>query len=339
MVTRLQARHRSSPLLPLATAGVVACSLGLPLLDLARIATDRDLPGPVHVLPALVATVCYLPLHVRHVWHAARGSRPAGAGWTLTAMTVVILGAVPIIGTSWLIALSMLTVSVLIIVRPPWSFLAAAGLVAAPAPLAIVFGDADWASFYTAAVIWQGACLFVLVWLVGATRRLQAARLALAEEAVARERLRIDGELRRTLGAALETIVARGQQAGELARQDPAAAGDALRALVDGARATLAEARRTVRRYQEVSLRAELDTAATLLRAGGIQTRLVGPLGDLPEAVDATARSALQAAVTRLLRDGAARHCSIVITHQDGRVRVELVSDDTGQAMTEVAVT
>src|SRR5215510_11694812 len=51
-----------------------------------------------HATLALVATACYLPLYVRHVWYAARGSRPAGAGWTLLAMTVVILGALPLIG-------------------------------------------------------------------------------------------------------------------------------------------------------------------------------------------------------------------------------------------------
>jgi two-component system, NarL family, sensor histidine kinase DesK len=175
-------------------------------------------------------------------------------------------------------------------------------------------------------VIWQGASLFVLVWLLGATRRLQAARLALAEEAVAQERLRLDGELHRTLGAALETIVATGQQAAGLVRRDPAAAASALETLVERSRATLAEARRVVTSYQEVSLRAELDTAATLLLAGGVQTRLVLPPGDLPEKVDTASRSALQTAVTRLLRDGSVRHCTITVTQREGRVRLALRS-------------
>jgi two-component system, NarL family, sensor histidine kinase DesK len=91
--------------------------------------------------------------------------------------------------------------------------------------------------------------------------------------------------------------------------------------------------------YQQRSLRAELDSAAALLAAAGIQTRLVLPGGDLPESVDAAPRAALQAAVARLLGDGAARHCSIVVTRQDGRIQLEFHADDSGQATMPVVVT
>jgi two-component system, NarL family, sensor histidine kinase DesK len=339
MVARLRAHQRSSRFIRLATVGAVACSIVFPVFELARIGTGW-IPGPStsHATLALVATACYLPLYVWHVWHATRGSRPPGAGWTLTAMAVVIIGAVPVIGTGWLPALHALAVSVLIIVRPPWSLLMVAGLVAAPAPLAIAFGDADWAAFAAATVVWRGASVFVLVWLVGATRRLQDAREALAEEAVARERLRIDGELRRTLGAALEAIAARGQRASVLAVQDPSMLEDELSALVEGSRRTLADARRMINGYQRLSLRGELESAASVLTAAGIETRLVLPAGDLPETLAAAPRAALRAAVARLLRDGAARRCSIMVTDEDGRVRLELRSDGTGPAKTEVAI-
>jgi two-component system sensor histidine kinase DesK len=253
-------------------------------------------------------------------------------------MAVVIIGALPVIGTSWLTSLHSLAVSVLIIMRPPWSLPIVAGLVAAPAPLTIAFGDPQWAAFYTVSVVWRGASLFVLVWLVGATRQLEHARLVLAEEALARERLRIDGELRRTLGAALEALAARGQRASVLAGGDATTLEAELRALVEGSRRALAQARRTIRGYQQLSLRAELDSAAALLTAAGIQTRLELPRGELPETVDAAPRAALRAAVTRQLRDDTTRHCAIVVTHRDGRVRLELRSDGAGHAVTQVAV-
>jgi signal transduction histidine kinase len=253
-------------------------------------------------------------------------------------MVVVILGVLPVIGTSWLTALHALAVSVLIVVRPPWSLVAVAGLVAATAPLAIAFGDPQWAAFSTVSVIWRGAAVFVLVWLVGAARRLEQARLLLAEQALGRERLRIDGELRRTLGAALEAIAARGQRAGLLAAEHAPTLDDELRALVEGSRRVLTQARRTIRGYQQPSLRAELDSAAALLTAAGIETRLELPGGELPDTVDAAPRAALRAAVTRLLRDDATRHCSIVVTRQDGRVRLELRADGTDPAMTPVVV-
>ncbi|MPZ28985.1 MAG: hypothetical protein GEV12_21955 [Micromonosporaceae bacterium] len=284
MVTRLAALPRPTSL-GLATAGVVAGNIGLPMLELARIGAAWT-PSPGHVAQALVATACYLPLHVRHVWYAVRGARPPGGGWTLAVMAVVVIGALPVVGTGWLIAFPMLAVSVLVVVRPPWSFLAVATLVAAPAPVTIAAGDAEWASYYTASVIWQGASLFVLVRLVGAARRLHAARLALAAEAVARERLRMDGELRRTLGTALAEILATGERAGRLARTDPAAATEALGSLVDGARAAMAQARRMVSRYQE--------------------------------AVEPGSAAALRAAIAELLRDGGAEHYALVITNRPG---------------------
>jgi two-component system, NarL family, sensor histidine kinase DesK len=335
MVGRLEEPQRIGGLIRLATAAAVGCSIVLPLLELARIAVGWT-PSRGHATLALVATACYLPLYVRHVWYAARGCRPAGAGWTLLAMAVVILGALPFIGTSWLISLHPLAVSVLIIVRPPWSLLAVASLVAATAPLAVAFGHPQWAAFYAVSVIWRGAAVFVLVWLVGATRRLEHARLLLAEEALARERLRIDCELRRTLGAALEAIAARGRRASVLAAGDAAMLEDELRALVEGSRRALAQARRTIRGYQRLSLRAELDGAAALLAAAGISTRLELPCGELPETVDTAPRAALRAAVARLLRDDVVRRCSIVVTCQDGRVRLELRADGTGPVTTRV---
>ena len=335
MVGRLRKREQVGGMLRFAAVAAVGCSIVLPLLELARIIAGWT-PSPGHATLALVATACYLPLYVRHVWHAARDSRPAGAGWTLLAMAVVILGALPFIGTSWLTSLHSLAVSVLIIVGLPWSLLAAASLVAATAPLAIAFGDPQWAAFYTVSVIWRGAAVFVLVWLVGAARRLEHARLLLAEQALARERLRIDGELRRTLDAALEAIAASGRRASALAEVDCAALEDELRALVEGSRRALAQARRTIRGYQRPSLRAELDSAAALLTAAGIQTRLQLPRGELPQTVGAEPRSALHAAVARLLRDDAPRRCSIVVTYEDGRVRLELRAGGTGPAAAQV---
>jgi two-component system sensor histidine kinase DesK len=284
VVTRLTALSRPTPL-GLATAGVVAGNIGLPVLELARIGAAWT-PSPGHATQALVATACYLPLHVRHVWYAVRGARPPGGGWTLAVMAVVVIGALPVVGTSWLVAFPILAVSVLVVVRPPWSLLAVAALVAAPAPITIAAGHAYWAPYYTASLIWQGASLFVLVRLVGAARRLHAARLALAAQAVARERLRIDGELQRTLGAALVAILATGERAGQLAGTDAAAAREALGSLVDGSRAALAEARRMVSRYQDV--------------------------------VEPGSRAALRAAIAELLRDGGAGHWALMVTNRPG---------------------
>jgi hypothetical protein len=81
-----------------------------------------------------------------------------------------------------------------------------------------------------------------------------------------------------------------------------------------------------VRSYQQVSLRAELDTAVALLSAVGIETRLSLPHGDLPD--DSALRAALRTALVRLLRaDPPPRNCLIMVTREGGRTRLELRID------------
>ena len=191
------------------------------------------------------------------------------------------------------------------------------------------------AAWYTLAAANRAATLFVLVWLAAAIQRLRGARLALAQEAVTRERLRIDGELRQTLGAALESIVARGQRAAAQVAGDCAPLDTELRALIEDSRATLARARSMVRSYQQVSLRAELDTAVALLSAVGIETRLSLPHGDLPD--DIALRAALRTALVRLLRaDPPPRNCLIMVTRESGRTRLELRIDHGSPGTSEV---
>lgn len=283
---------------------------------------------------ALAATVCYLPLHVRHVVHVLRGARPAGFAWSLAAMAAVILVALPYVGALWLTAFHSLAVSVLILVRRPWSLVGYAGLVVAPALLAGALQPSGFAVYYSLAVAWRSLAPFVVIRLVGAIRALDDAREALAQEAVTRERLRIDGDLQRTLGVALEEIADRAVRADERVARDVPAAEAELRALVDGSRRTLAEARQLVRTFQRSSLQTEVQTAAALLEAAGIAVRVELPDGLLDDDVDVSLRSALQSATANLLSDGATRSCVIAVARDAHRVWLEFRSVETASAVT-----
>jgi two-component system, NarL family, sensor histidine kinase DesK len=323
MVIRLREPETSSRFVRLATAGAVGFSVLLPLIELGRIATYPAPLGPI--APAAVATACYLPLHLRHVLYGLQGARPPAAGWTLVAMGAVIAGATPLVGVDWLFKFAPLAVSVLLVVRPPWSFLLSLGLAAATAPLALALGAPGWSATYLPIeVAWRAATLFVLVWLVAAARQLQTARQALTDEAVLRERLLIEGELRATVADGLARIAAQGERAIEQASRAPAAARDGLQVLVEGSRRTLTEARRISRSYQRCSLRTELDVAVALLGAAGIETRLALPAGDLPETVDESMRSTLRTTTARLLGDDAVKHCDLVVTREAGGLRLEV---------------
>jgi signal transduction histidine kinase len=163
----------------------------------------------------------------------------------------------------------------------------------------------------------------VLAWFAGALHQLRAARAELAAQAVLRERLRIDEELAGTVGAELRAIAA---DATALRDEDPATAERELRSLVEGSRRTLAAARRMIRAYQRVPLRAELDTAVALLEAVGIPTRLTVPRGDL---VSDELTGPLRSAVDRLLHDEAVRAAAITVTTDGGRLRLTVTANGT----------
>ncbi len=281
-----------------------------------------------HVAAVSAATAVYLPLHVRHVRHALAGARPSALPWTLATMTAVIVAVTPLVGAFWLYAFQAPAASVLVSAPPRRSFPAVGCLLALVGVwghhLAYSVGAAQ-DIYLPAAVLDRAMTVFVLVWLVAALRRIQAARLALADEALDAERRRVDDELRSTVGAQLEDVVCSGQRILTVLRSDRTAAEAELPSLVEGSRGALAAARRVIRRYQRVSSRVEVDTAASLLRAAGINLRVELPEAPLPAALDEPARESLRGAVAALLREGADGPVVVRIASADGDLTVEAV--------------
>jgi hypothetical protein len=317
-------------LLRLATAGVVAYSVLWPLTGLWRIAADPvDPTDPGLTVYAAAATACYLPLHGWLVWSSTREPFLRRREWVLVAVAFVILGMLPVLGVSWLAALQPLTAAVLLVVPAPWSLLLFAMLVAAPAPLAVVFGHPEWALTFGPGALLAAATTVVPVWLIRAARQLETARRTLARQAVLGERLRIDREVRRTVGAALEAITSTAERAGRSAVDEPMAAAEQVEVLAERSRRALADARHLLTRYQEVSVETELETAVTLLAAAGIQTRLEKPPGELTEPADEALRTALRRHLAHLLGDDTVRSCVLAVTRSNGlRLELRIDADD-----------
>src|SRR4051812_31168417 len=84
----------------LAYAGwaVLTFSVLVPAVELWRIGV---LDSGEHLAIGIVATATYLPLHLRHVYHALQGRRPVFAVATLGAMTTVMVVAWVMIGQQW----------------------------------------------------------------------------------------------------------------------------------------------------------------------------------------------------------------------------------------------
>jgi two-component system, NarL family, sensor histidine kinase DesK len=310
----------------LASWGAVAFSVWLPVMRLYDIAVLPAASGGLadRVVYAFVAVACYLPLQTWLVLSASR--RVAGRRQlvALGALAGFMFAMVPVVGVGWVGILYVLAALALVVPPPPWSLLLFAALVATPAPLTLLLGHPDWAAYFTTGIIIFPVPLSVLVLLTRVVRELQGARLALAEQAVVRERLRIDTEVRESVGSGLAAIVAQGQRASATAARDPLATIAVMRTLVENARRTLVETRRIVTRYRQTTLRAELETVATLLSAAGIATQFESQ-ADTPDAGDERDRAWLRREVARLIAETPPPSAvTLAITTHEGRARIQL---------------
>jgi two-component system sensor histidine kinase DesK len=272
------------------------------------------------IIIALAAFACWLPLDIWLVYTATRGRfrRPQTVG--LAALAVVVFGALPDAGVSWVGFVGILAGLAVAGLRTPWSLVLYVALAATPAPLAIALGQPDWALYFSLSFPFVSLPVATGIWLVRAAGQLQAARVELAEQAVVRERTRADDELRGGVGAGLQQVA---DNAGAALRQldDWAAATHELDVVVNVARATFADAKRIVGRYREVSLRTELDTAVTLLAAAGVDARLELRIGDAPASIDDAARESLRDAIGEIL-SGVEPPTAVTITAADGCIRI-----------------
>lgn len=295
-----------------------------PILQVALLAESTD-GGARRAVWALAATAWYLPFHLRHVSFAARGERPPFGLWTLAAMAVIIGGVSPLAGPSWLPMFHALVVSTLIVLPPRYAAPIVTALVAIQAPLAIALHSDQpaAASYYVLTVAWRSAAVFVPIKLLGAIHELNAARGRLARDALIRERVDIDVELRRTVGTALGSIADRGQRAAGMLDEDVASVPSQLQSLVDSARATIADTRALLNGYHRPSLHAELQTAITLLLAAGVDAQL-SLSADLPEVSNGEFRTALQATTALLLRDERGGPFVLVVSRVGSAARLDL---------------
>jgi len=311
-------------LISTATVGLVVCGVVIPVLGVGRVAINGATAA--QIVPAAIATAIILPVQVWLTLAAARSQSSTRHRWALAGLAVAVVALLPVVGTTWLGAVFPLSTLVLVIVPRPYSVVTFAALVVLPIPLTRWLGEPNWATYFSLSTFMFGTSVAVPIWLIAAARQLQAARSNLADDAVLRERLRIDRELIPVVGAALSAILRHSDYR-------EAATGH-LRAMVETARRSLGEARRLVRGYQTVSLRSELATAQRLLGAAGVAARVVLPPGDVPGDVpDALAedqRRALRSDISAVLRDDSVRSCVIAVTRGQDTVRVEVRGDRAG---------
>jgi two-component system, NarL family, sensor histidine kinase DesK len=291
---------------------------------------------PGNPVIAVLAALGIGALQLRHSFAATRGARPRGWPATLLALTVLVYLPMVWLGMDWAPMQFFVVASAAMLLRG-WP---AGVAVAAPllATAAGVVGEApvngeSMAQEALAVVYWVVGLVTGAVALYGSARlvrvldELEATRTELAELAVGRERLRVSRDLHDLLGRSLSAVSLKGDLAIRLLRSDPPAARAEIVSLTEVARDTLRGVRAVTSAEHAVSLRAEIEGAAALLLAAGIDARIDLDLPDPPPPVENVLAWAVREGVTNVLLHSQASTCSITVSRWDGQARLEIVND------------
>ena len=161
------------------------------------------------------------------------------------------------------------------------------------------------------------------LWLAAMVRELDDAREALAQLAVAEERLRFARDLHDVTGRDLSVIAVKAELVAQLAEREDPRTVEHGREVAQIARASLTEIRALGRGYREVDLATELRGTASLLRSAQAEVVVHGESDDVPARHRGTAAWVLREGGTNILRH--ADPSSVTITlGPDG---VTLVND------------
>jgi hypothetical protein len=306
-------------LVPVTVATAAVCE---PLVSAARVldGPHRDTAAVV----AVVAAACSVPLCLWLLLPAAQLRRPRHAGWLIAAFAAINLAAFAVIGAQWFGMGLLLGVMAVVYLPPRWSVPAVAALAATPAAMAFAGHDVVLGRYFAQDIVFFVVLVGLVIWLARVAVRLRADQRELADSAVIAERVRIDDELRASLGVELERLIAAGERAARAAADDPEAAERELQALTGVSRLALARTRRMVSQYQAITVLSELSTATGLLTAAGVDVRSDVPAAVLGRGLDGERLAGFRSGLTAVLHDDTASACVITADGSDGEVRLEI---------------
>ncbi|MFT4288313.1 sensor histidine kinase [Nocardioides sp.] len=139
--------------------------------------------------------------------------------------------------------------------------------------------------------------------------------------AVDNERNRFARDLHDILGHSLTVITVKAELAGRLVEADPARAKAEIADLERLSRDALADVRRAVSGYRELTLPGELARARAALSAAEIDAQLPQSTDEVPSELRELFAWTVREGVTNVIRHSGARHCAIVLTPTSAEIR------------------
>lgn len=327
----------SQPMWTRSTARWLIVAVHAVILIIAPITASVGLLGSAprgSVLVVAPLGLGILVLQLRHSFAIARGERPAGMPWTLSALAVLVFLPSAWLGWSWASTQACISASAPLI-RPRLMAPAVAFLVAGD-NLAVVREYAGHAPvsavvFFCCSVTLEQialpAALYGSALMVRNLAQLQVARDELIELAIGRERLRVSRDLHDLLGHSLSAISLKGELAMRLLRDDPPAAHKEIEGLTSVARGTLRGLHAVARGEHLVSLRQEMEAAVAVLTDAGIDPHVEVDVGALAPSPEHMLGWAVREGVTNVVRHSQARTCWIEGHRGGGHIWLEIVND------------
>lgn len=267
-------------------------------------------------------------------WRLPLVERPRSRGlrWVLVAAVLVATVVTLLGGMKGLVTAPFLAVmSVLILPRGGILAVLACAVAAELVSWRLTGSFSDRRGIATG-VLTSGLAVWAVVLLIGRARDQIARAETEAALARAQERARFARDLHDLLGHSLTVITVKAELASRLLTAAPDDARTEMADVERLSREALADIRRAVQGYREISLGTELARARQALQAAGVEARLPSTVEELPQDRQALFAWTVREGVTNVVRHARARHCSIVLT--DDAVTI----DDDGAGMSDAAL-
>jgi two-component system sensor histidine kinase DesK len=299
--------------------GAVYASVWLLFLEAPAAEAVRLLPGPRGFLGlALVVAfaVAYVVTFLLNRAMRRSGSRVpvrraiASVG-LLTSIAIALCVAVGQDGTATFV---FLAVAAVIHFEWRWAALLVAAVVVANEVLPQVVHGWERQPSLTLAVALAAFAMTGVLRVIDRNRQLIDAHTANAELAVENERGRFARDLHDILGHSLTVIAMKAELAGKLFDVDPERARVEVADLERLSRDALADVRRAVEGYRELTLPGEIARARTALAAAEIEASLPGSTDDVPTELRELFAWTVREGVTNVIRHSGARHCEVLLT-------------------------
>ncbi|MFI5492400.1 sensor histidine kinase [Actinoplanes sp. NPDC051859] len=164
-------------------------------------------------------------------------------------------------------------------------------------------------------------------WITRLVAELERARQVEARLAVAEERLRFARDMHDIVGRALSVVALKSELAARLAQRGRAEAAAEMLEVRRIAEESLADVRAVVRGYRQADLGTELAGARSLLAAAGIDCRVDGASGGLPDDTQGALGWVVREATTNVLRHSEARTCTVTLRRTGDRIALIMEND------------